>query len=52
MGMEIFDIRESGSNALLKYALQHKVNPLKNQNFKNIIISRFTEVNIYFCSNF
>ena len=41
MGMEIFDIRESGSNALLKYALQHKVNPLKNQNFKNIINEEF-----------
>lgn len=41
MSMEIFDIRESGSNALLKYALQHKVNPLKNQNFKNIINEEF-----------
>ena len=41
MSMEIFDIRESGSHALLKFALAHKVNPLKNQNFKNIINEEF-----------
>jgi hypothetical protein len=41
MSIELLDIRESGSNALLKYALSHKVNLLKNQNFKNIINDEF-----------